>query len=92
MYRNCGCHEHIAIIRRLRKVAVFGKPESGTVCGLFAGSKGAIQFNWNTNFNPQTTRKQSIWQTCKRPANNVVNPALNSLETGLLTVDSKLPF
>jgi hypothetical protein len=23
---------------------------------------------------------------------SVVNPALNSLETGLLTVDSKLPF
>jgi hypothetical protein len=50
--------------------AVFGKPESGSVCRLFAGSKGALQFNWNTNFNPQTTRKQGIYQTCKRPANS----------------------
>jgi hypothetical protein len=36
----------------------------------FAGSKGALQFNWNTKFNPQTTRKQGIWRTCKRPANS----------------------
>jgi hypothetical protein len=47
---------------------VFGKPESGSVFGLIAGSNGALQLNWNTNSNPQTTRKQGSWQTCKRPA------------------------
>jgi hypothetical protein len=43
--------------------------ESGSVCGLFAGWKRALQFVWDQNFNRQMTRKLGIWQTCKAPAN-----------------------
>jgi hypothetical protein len=51
-------------------IAVFRKHESGCVCGLFAGQKISVQFSWNLNPNPRTTRNLVVWQTTQRPANN----------------------
>jgi peptidoglycan/LPS O-acetylase OafA/YrhL len=36
--------------------------------------------------------EKPIRRASQKRRRRVVNPALNSLETGLLTVDSKLPF